>query len=64
MHPGDAQTVAGHADEAHQTLVSGCHHGLDDSTGSVSDFELVVFDQVVQLDEVDVVYAQPLQRFL
>ena len=64
MHPGDAEAVAGDADEPGQALVASAGEGLDGASGTVGDFPFVLFDEVVQLDQVDVVHAHPLERAL
>ena len=62
MHGGDRPAVAGDADEAHQPLLARLDGGLEraarphrrsQSSGCHSD---------VQLDQVDVVHLQPLER--
>ena len=62
MHPADAQAVTRDAHEAGQAFVAGPRQRLDGASGAEGHFPLVGLDQVVQLDQVDVVDAQPLQR--
>ena len=64
MHPGDAVAVAGHADVAHEPLVAGRGQRLHRAAGREGDLPLVGLDEVVQLDEVDVVDLQSLERAL
>ena len=64
MHAGDAGAVAGHADEADQALVPCLGQRLDGAAGAVRDLPLVGLDQVVELDQVDVVDLEALQRAL
>ena len=64
VHAGDARAVAGDADEAHQALVAGLRQRLDGAAGAVGRLPLVVLDEVVELDEVDGVDLQPLERSL
>ena len=56
--------VAGDADEADQALVLGFDHRLQRAAGRESGPPLVLVDKVVQLDQVDVVGAQPFQGAL
>ena len=62
VHLGDAQTMAGDADVAHEPLVASAGERLDGAARAVGDVPLVGLDEVVQLDRVDVVNAHPLQR--
>jgi hypothetical protein len=64
VHPGDAGAVAGHTDVAHQPLVTGPGQCLDGAAGAVGDLPLARLDQVVELDEVDGVDLEALQRSL
>ena len=56
--------MAGDADEPGQALVAGAGERLDRPTGTVGDLPFVLLDEVVQLDQVDVVDAHPLERAL
>ena len=62
VHPRDAQAVAGDADEAHQPLVARLDAGLQRAAGAERDVPLDHVAQVVELDRVDVVDAEPVQR--
>ena len=62
--PGDAGAVAGDADEAHEALVAGLGQRLDGAAGAVGHLPLVGLDEVVQLDQVDGVDLQALERAL
>ena len=62
MHPRDAEPVAGHADEAHEALVARLERRLERAALAQGGLPLDRVDQVVQLDQVDVVDSQPLQR--
>ena len=64
MALGDAQSVAGHPDVAGQPLVPGRGERLDGAPGREGNPVLLGFDQVVELDQVDVVDAQSGQRAL
>ena len=64
MHPGDAHAVAGDTDEAGEALVARPQQGLSGTVGAMSRLPLVVLHQVVELDEVDVVDAQPFEGAL
>jgi len=64
MHPGDAQTVARHADEADQPLLARGYERLDRAARPVGGVPLVSLDEVVQLDEINAFGAQALQRTL
>ena len=59
---GDVHAVAGHADRPDQALVEGPHRALQRAARVVRGLPLDLVDQVVQLDQVDVVDAQALQR--
>ena len=56
---GRERAVAGDADEPHQSSVACGHQGLECAAGSQCDLLLFGIDQVVQLDQVDLVDAQP-----
>ena len=62
VHAGDAQPVPGDPDVAHEVLVPRRRHGLDHTTGGEGRLPLVVLHQVVDLDELDVIGAQPGER--
>ena len=62
MHASDAQAVPGDADEARQAFVARPRQRLDGAAGPEGHVPLVGLDQVVELDQVDVVDAQPLER--
>ena len=62
MHLGDAQPVAGDADEPHEPLVACRGERLDRTARTERDLPLVGLDEVVQLDQVDLVDAHPLER--
>ena len=62
VHLRDRDAVAGDADEAHQPLVPGLDRRLEGAAGSQRDLPLDHVDQVVQLDQIDVVDAEALQR--
>ena len=54
--------MAGDADEAHEALVAGLDGGLERAAGAERDVPLDHVDEVVQLDRVDVVDAQAVER--
>src|SRR5207249_11985327 len=64
VHARDAEAVAGDADEPRQPLVPRANERLQRAAGAVGDLPLVLLDEVVQLDEVDMVDAEPLERQL
>ena len=61
---GHGHPVAGDADEADQALLPGLDHGLQRAARSEGGLPLLRLDQVVQLDQVEVVDPQSLQRAL
>ena len=62
MHPGDPEAVTGDADVAGQALVPGREQRLERAARTDGDLPLVGLDEVVELDQVDVVDAHPLER--
>jgi hypothetical protein len=64
VHARNAQAVAGDADVMGESLVAGRHERLDGAAGTVGGLPLVLLHEVVQLDEVDMVDAEPLERAL
>ena len=60
--PGDAGAVPGHADEADQPLVARLDRRLDRAPGPWAWSHSSWIDEVVELDQIDVIDAQPLQR--
>ena len=59
VHLGDAQTMPGDADMAHEAFLPGTHQRLERAARPVGDLPLVLLDEVVQLDQVDAVDAEP-----
>ncbi len=51
-----------HPDETDQALIPGPDQGLDRAAGAVGLRPLVLLHQIVQLDQIDLVDAEPLQR--
>ena len=62
VHRRDPQAVAGHPDEAHQTLLTGFDQGFERPARPHRHLPLIRLGQVVELDQVDLVDLQPLQR--
>ena len=62
MHLGHRQPVAGHADEAHEPLLARLDRRLQRAVGAERDLPLDHVDEVVQLDRVDVVDAEAVER--
>ena len=58
MHSGDARAVAGHPDEPSQSLRPRLHQRFERAAGTRRGFPFVVFDQVVELDQIDVIDLQ------
>jgi hypothetical protein len=58
---GDSEAVPGDTDVVHQPLVAGLGERLHRAPRAVRDVELVVFDQIVELDEIDVVDPESVQ---
>ena len=61
MHVGDAQPVPGHADVAAQAFGLCLRHRFDHAARTMGLLPLIGFDEIVQLDQVDVVNAQPFE---
>ena len=61
MHRGDRPAVTGHADEAREALRAGLDQRLQRASGPHGLIPLVGVSQGVQLDQVDVVDAQPIE---
>jgi hypothetical protein len=59
VHIGDPHAVTRDADEASEPFVASAQQGLDRTAGSEGDVPLVGLDEVVELDEIDVVGAEP-----
>ena len=62
MHPGDGESVARDADEAHEAFVARLDRGLERAALAERLLPLAHVDEVVQLDQVDRVDAQPVER--
>ena len=62
MHAGDARAVAGDPDVPHEALVTGGGHRLHHTTRPVGDLPLLRLHEVVELDQVDRVHLEALQR--
>ncbi len=62
MHLRDPCPVTGDADELHESLLAGLDERSDRTVWRVCDFPLLRLDEIVQLDEIDVIDAEPLQR--
>ena len=58
----DREPVAGHADEAHEALVARLDRRLERAAGAQRGLPLDHVDEVVQLDQVDLVDAEPVER--
>ena len=54
--------MSGDADEAHEPLVARRGQRLDRAAGTERDVPLVGLDEVVQLDQIDLVDAHPVER--
>ena len=61
---GDAGAMAGDADEAHLTLLSGLEGGLEGSAWTHRGLTPLAVDEVVELDQVNEVDAEPLERLV
>ena len=59
---GHGEIVAGDADEAHQPLLPRLDGGLQRAAGAEGRFPLLRVDEVVELDEIDLIDPQALQR--
>ncbi len=62
MHRGDRETVTRDADEPHETLVARLDCRLDRAAVPQRRLPLDDVNEVVQLDQVDVVDAEPVER--
>ena len=62
VHGGDGPAVTGHADEARQSLLAGLDRRLERAAGPERPTPVVGMSERVQLDQVDLVDAQPLER--
>ena len=62
VHLGDREPVAGHADEAHEPFLARLDRGLEGAVGAERRLPLDHVHEVVQLDRVDVVDAEPVER--
>ena len=62
MHARDAQPVAGDADVPHEPFVLGSQQRFHCATRRVGDLPLILFDEIVELHEVDPVDTQPTER--
>ena len=62
VHLRDREPVAGDADERDQALAAGLDRRLQRAAGAERDVPLDHVDEVVELDRVDVVDAEPLER--
>ena len=62
VHRGDRQPVPGDADEADETLVARLDRRLERAALAQRGLPLDHVDEVVQLDQVDAVDAEPLER--
>ena len=62
MHPGDREAVAGDADEADEALVARLDGGLERAAFAQRGLPLDHVDEVVQLQQVDVVDAEAVER--
>ena len=58
MHAGDTQAVTGDADVSNQSLVTRSDQGLYRAARSERRAPLVLFDQIVQLNQVDLIDAE------
>ena len=56
------ETVTGHTDEAHQTRIARLDRRAQRTVGGERHVPLGLVHEVVQLDEIDVIRAQPLER--
>src|SRR4051794_32429789 len=54
--------MAGDTDPARQPFVARLHHRLERAAGTERDLPLVGFDEIVELDQVDVIDAHPFER--
>ena len=62
MHPGDRQAVAGDADEPNEPLVARLHRRLQRTVLAQGELPVDYVDEVVQLEQVDVVDAEAVER--
>src|SRR5579862_3742708 len=62
MHRGDLRAVTGDADKPHQPLRSRFDQRLERAACSQSRRPFILGDQVVHLDQIDLIDAQPLER--
>jgi len=51
--------MTGDADESHESLVAGRCEGFDRAAGTMGDVPLVRFDEIVELDQIDVIDTEP-----
>jgi hypothetical protein len=58
----DSEAVARHTDEADQALILRTNYGLEDTAGSEGGLPIRLVDEVVQLNQVNVIGAKPLER--
>lgn len=56
--------MAGHTNEPDQSFVAGLGQSLHCTVGTVGLLPVVLFDQVVELDEIDMVDAESFERQL
>ena len=64
VHRGDGDAVAGDADEARQALRARLDGVLERAAGAERRLPLGFVDEVVELEQVDVIGLQPLERVL
>ena len=64
MHRGDAQPMAGDADEPGQAFIACAGQRLHRAPGCMRRRPVLLLDEVVQLNEIDRVDTQPLERAL
>ena len=62
VHGGDGPAVTGHADEACESFLTGLDQRLERAAGPHGLIPVVGMTEGVQLDQVDVIDAQPLER--
>ena len=62
VHRGDREAVAGDADEADEALLARLDGGLERAVRRQRDLPVDHVDEVVELDQVDVVDAEPVER--
>jgi hypothetical protein len=64
VHPRDAKPVTGNSDETNHSLLSGLDESLDGAPGAMRRVPLVIFNQVVELNQVQPIHAEAMEGAL